>query len=360
MDITFNLNAPSEVTVLMDHSGADAKAIYDILDHGYDGTRGTTPCLRVNHDGWDVFFGPMADMQAIIEEEGELSVRFVDWIGSMQDCFPTTYSFATSNSAMQVAIDTVTQAESLGTADLSGTLLQVVYCNVIGTPPTTGSTVGPFGSTMSALDVFQQCAAMASEGFEWYTAVDRSSVAIKQYRPVVNMAYVDPSTHLGVGANLSDGVDGLVNFGYGNDIGKGTPSNVNAVNVSVLPPLNTWLVEQNEDNKTSYLEDGGSPNYSVERYGVHGMNGGAYATKTIADFIGGTMLRADHRFLIELTADPTLAPVPRTDYFLGDIVNVNIQRDGLNVRGAYKVNRIRVLFDEHLQEQSHVVAFEAG
>ena len=72
------------------------------------------------------------------------------------------------------------------------------------------------------------------------------------------------------------------------------------------------------------------------------------------------MLRADHRFLIELTADPTLAPVPRTDYFLGDIVNVNIQRDGLNVRGAYKVNRIRVLFDEHLQEQSHVVAFEAG
>jgi hypothetical protein len=69
-------------------------------------------------------------------------------------------------------------------------------------------------------------------------------------------------------------------------------------------------------------------------------------------------LRTKWRHVVDVVTEPTLAPKPWSDYFLGDTVSVRVVRDSLDLLTNPRVNQIVVNTDEQNREISHAISFE--
>lgn len=139
-------------------------------------------------------------------------------------------------------------------------------------------------------------------------------------------------------------------FGYGPE----TLANVQSARRQTKPPINRVRV-LGQDGAVAEQEDLAS----IDRYGLYMVTVSAtdvVETDTLNDRARDA-LRPHPVRVIEFTPDPTLAPQPGTDYWLGDTVSFHARRGSFNDELQVRVNSIEISEDENGGE-THTLTIE--
>jgi hypothetical protein len=322
LTLTMPLNAPATVSLNIGHESNEMTAIYSQLAVG-------GVFCRVARGSQTVFFGPLSDMQVTLDDAGVTQASFTDLAGAYagvnqykQTAISTFDHYWTINRAFTYVIDQLLAAGApLIALTRSG--------SPSGSIPTRGGVNQWMSSSDNVLDAIQELSGFAN-GIEWY---------------------VSPDNTFTVGDTLGTDKTTTVQFGYG----RNTKGNVNGATVQYQPPRNNLYVAGSSGKITRST-------YSSSSYLAYGeycstINYVPYTNQSDDDR-AAARLRTKWRQVLDVTVEPTLAPVPLTDYFLGDTVSVNVQRDGLAIAATPRVNQIVINTDENLRETSHQITFE--
>lgn len=323
VSLTVPLNGPAEVSTAFDLDGPDAKAILDLIDNNYTGNG--IPCLRLMENGTARFFGLLSDVQADVGDDSSLTARFVDAAGQLANIFTYTVVSGSKYRARRYPRSGTTSTTSI-VSSLVGTGSPLVPLTVSGTV-STARAISPEGG--SVLDALTQ---MSDANYlEWY---------------------VTPTATLNIAASVGD-VNKYEDVVFHTD--KGGISNVLSASVQYRPPVNRVFVQA--DNQE--VSEGASDSASITTYGEFAESQ-QVQTSSLADAADAavTALRAEWRQVAEVTLEPSTCPRPWTDWFLGDTVFLSLQREGLSLVSAQRVNQFVVNLDDSLVESEIVVTFE--
>jgi len=331
--LKLTLSGVSTLDITFDPASTDGQAIYTIL-----GT--TIPVVRLARDGVTVFTGPLSSLQTTVDDGGgSISATFTDWVGMLEHWW-----------AQDVPVG-------------SDRAYEIVDC-VLGISPTTARSKWPQntarltrsgtvsdtcsvnrGEQTTMIEMLNEAAAVA--GFDWY----------------VNHA----SDQFVMGATLGSNKSTSVFFGVGQTPTGFSNTNCLGAQVTLQPPRN-FVLASNANNRWGISPEmwapadvaaypaSGATFSSLYNYGefLEIVDAGTHNAQRIAD----AHLRNKPVQLVTLTADPQLAPAWKTDYYLGDTVNVVIQSRAFSLDTDQRVVEISVSFDEQLVEVSNDLTFE--
>ena len=313
--LTLPLNGVGTLDATFDAASADGQALYSIL-------ASTIPVARLSRNGATVFTGPLSGLDMTAGDSGEISASFTDWTGALGHWAPYgTYKAASADTIVDGLLALSRWPGGVGSFPGSPLLTRS------GSVSATASVSRAEQS--SVLEEIQQAAATAP--FDWY--VDHANASLKI-----------ASSH---GSDKSL----LVQFGVGEVPGSPTKTNSQAARVTYQPPRN--VVWATSGKGKVYGSTGTS---SVNAYGQYFEQ--TDAGNANAQAFANAYRRDNPRQVVEITADPQLAPAWLTDYYLGDTVSVNIATRALNLSAALRVNQIEVAFDDQLVEVSNNLTFE--
>lgn len=318
--LSLPLNAPSEFEAAFDLDGQDATALTTQLASG-------AVFLRLMEDGTTRFWGQLSDLQADIGENGTLTARFTDLAG----VYGNVITYQTGNSVKGVQYE---KAYSTSGAQSHNTIVDallnlgnpIVRLTRSGSVTATRSIV--FDGT-SVLEALTQLSDFAT-GIDWY---------------------VTPDSTLTIGSSLGSNKSGSVMFQYG---GAGF-ANTLAATVQYQPPRNR-LFTINDKGLVNKRPDGSG----ISSFGSYSavLQGVPKRAQQSNEDQADQRIRTAWRHILELDVEPTTAPQPWTDYYLGDTVAVNVIRGAYSYSGNQRVNQIQITLDDSMIEVDHKLSFE--
>jgi len=329
--LTLPLNAPSEFATSFHTSGLDASAIFSQLSTG-------AVFIRLREDGVTRFWGQMSDLQVQVDDDSSVTATFQDVTGPLvgvQTRRPV--SFGSVVGGLPVAYNTnqtaiVDGLFAIRTGSVSGShhygpLVQPVRSGTVS------ATRKLTPDTSTVLEVLQGMSELAN-GTEWYA----SPVGADD-----NTVYV--AAQMG-----SDKTSSVKFQNRANSL-----TNVQSFTSQYLPPRNiVWVRDdQNRIRRVGYNAA------SVDAFGEYStiaqkVNRWSETDADVAD----ARLRTSWRQILDVRLEPTMCPRPWTAFYLGDIVKLDLGRDGWSYSGSQRVNTITFTFDEQMIEQSIGTEFE--
>lgn len=318
--LTLPLNAPSEFECALDLGGNDATQLLAQLATG-------AVFLRLAEDGTTRFWGQLSDLQADIGEDGTLTARFTDLAG--------VYGNVITYQAGRTVKGVVYYApyDTLG-AKSHNTIVDALLN--LGNPIVRLSRSGSVTATrnitfdgISVLEALTQLSDFAS-GIDWY---------------------VTPDSTLTIASSLGSDKTASVNFQYG----ASGLANVLSATVQYQPPRNR-LFTVNDKGLINKRPDGSGIS-SFGSYAAVLQNVPKRAQQSVEDQ-ADQRVRTAWRHILELDVEPTTAPQPWADYYLGDTVSVSVTRGAYSYTGNQRVNQIQITLDENMIEVGHKLSFE--
>jgi hypothetical protein len=313
--LTFTRNAYPEATVTLSHDDDAASKFFTALSNGI-------PTLRAYRDGVLRFHGEFAPSTEDLEEDAHLSLLFrgpfarLIGYGQSRGMF-ITRSFAATD-AGQIAKSLIDNTFASGVAT-TGTIEATKvrdrayqYANV--------------GEAVTNLT-------RVLDGFDFEVApIEYTAGKIGQ---------------LAVYASQGSDLSGTVRFQYG----PGTLANVRSVSRQIEPPINYARV-LGANGLPAIKSDAGS----VATYGywtVQESMSDVVEQATIDDK-AQALLRPSPIKVVAFSPDPTLAPAPWDDYWLGDTVSFFGRRGAFSEDATARVNKITVVVDDEGNEAAQV------
>ena len=405
--LSLPLNDVSTFDCSLDIDSTDLKSLLTMLDT-------KQPMIRLMEDGETRFFGPLSSLDVTLDESGSATASFTDLAGPLAniyafrvrsiDAVATAASSGTtvtiSNTSGYVGtrgvhrgmavwlngVDTGRTVSSIdGTTkviissalavanndtlefyspDVTPVSIASDYAFITDGLIAVGESLIQLTSNGSVLGVYQELhtdgitvldalksLSERDNGMDWYVSASSAYTASPDATIVIG-----DSPNPGVVTTTQLGVDrsNTVVFEFG-PTGRG---NIISANVQHLPPVNTIYMKDDGNRLKRQLVD----DTSVLAYGERGV----YLTELdrrsdFADVAAGA-LRPNWRRTCSLVLEPTVAPRPWTDFYLGDFVRVNLAQSSDAASsmtiGKQRVSNIELNFDESLVESSINIEFE--
>jgi hypothetical protein len=313
--LTFARNAYPEATVTISHDDAAASVFFDALSNGI-------PTLRAYRDGVLRFHGELAPFSETLEDAAQLSLLFrgpfarVIGYGQSRGLF-ISRSFAATD-AGQIAKSLIDNTFAAGVAT-TGTIEATKVRDRTYQFANVGEAVTNLTRVLDGFD------------FE-VTPIEYASGKIGQF-----------NVYASQGADLSD----TVLFQYG----QGTLANVRSVSRQIEPPINYARV-LGTNGRLAIKSDA----VSIAKYGYWTVQESFsdVSEQTTLDDKAQALLRPDPIKIVAFSPDPTLAPLPWDDYWLGDTVSFFGRRGAFAEDVTARINKITVVIDDEGNEAAQV------
>jgi len=334
--LQFGLTQTSTFSVTLDASSADALSLYTVLQT-------TLPVVRVARDGVVVFTGPLESLEMTAGDGGEVSATFTDWTGPMSH--QLAFDVAARSSVNTIVDYVLGNTSALQQVKWPQNTTRLTRSTVSAVSGTVSCDTGTATSVREMLD-----AATSAANFDWY--VDHAAGLLK------------------IAPNLGTDKSPTITFGCGEKAGGPSWANCISARVSMQPPRNVVLAENDNNNRgfapltydataiANYPSSLNATWKSLYNYGEYyeSVGAGTHSSQSVAD----NYLKNSPRQTVEVVADPTLAPQwgVSGDYYLGDTVNIVVQQPAYTVNGSYRINQIQVELDDQLVETANTVQFE--
>jgi len=311
-NLTFRLSGVSTLDVTFDPASADGQALYSTIAT-------QIPVARLARDGVTVFVGPLSSLDMTVDDSGSISASFTDWVG-MWDKWPPkgTYKKQSGTTITNglLALKTNYWPSGFGGLTINGSVSALASVSR--------------AEQSSVYEMFTAAASAAS--FDWY--VDHANLKLK------------------IADTLGSDKSSTIFFGVGETPGSPTVANCHSARVTYKPPRNAVWVTTGK-GKTYTSSDG----TSITNYGQTWEKFDTVSNGNAAAMVA-RRLRENPRQIVEVEADPTVAPAWLTDYFLGDTVGVNIASRALTLNTTLRLHTITVGLDEQLVEVSNGLSAE--
>jgi hypothetical protein len=316
--LTLNLNAPGTLDVNFDAGSADFGALMTVLST-------KMPVLRMTRDGSTVFKGPLVGMTGSLGDSGEVTASFTDWVGIL-DQAPVVNGFAGAQTA-NTYIDNFLDFAKSNFWPTTAVTAQLTRSGSVAGNITPDSS--QWSSHLDALNLWADY-----NSADWY--VDYAN------------------SYLQIASALGSDKSGSVLFGFGDVSGAATRANVQSVNTTIRPPINTVYV-QNAKGQT-VVRPSSLPTTSTIAYGI--LCEHLESTYSSAASVA-TAARRDNPVIVhQLIADPQVAPTWLTDYYLGDTISVKVATEGFTSSGAWRVNQLIIDFTDDMIEAANTITLE--
>lgn len=315
--LTFTRNAYPEATITISHDDDAAAVFFDTLRNGI-------PTLRAYRDGVLRFHGELAPFSETLEEDAQLSLLFrgpsarLIGYGQSRGRFTLASRVFSAADAGQIAKTLIDEATGSGIAT-TGT---------IQTSKTRDRTYqyANIGEAITNLT-------RVLDGFDFeIVPIEYAAGKIGQF-----------NVYASQGSDLSD----TVLFQYG----PNTLANVQSVTRQTEPPINYARV-LGTNGLASIKSDPGS----IAKYGYWIVQESIsdVAEQATLDDKAQSLLRPDPIKVVAFSPDPTLAPAPWDDYWLGDTVSFFGRRGAFVEDVTARVNKITVVVDDEGNEAAQV------
>lgn len=349
--LTLPLNDTATLDADFAIDGVDTAAILSQLASG-------PVFIRFAEDGTTRFFGQLATLQTSISDDATLSTSWTDLAGPYDNLLQFDGRYKTSG------LSSKTTNIMLNYMRPSEGVAKTIYVTVPANGQTPNQIVDILlGGTSGSLpwpaldrDVALQLTRSGSVTSPGRTLDMTNKSVLECLKALGNLAngidwYVEPDQTFKMASSL--GTDKSMSVVF--DLSDTNLRNVSSVTVSYLPPRNR-IYMTGDDGLTRRI---GYDSASVTKYGAFEYMADAVdnATRTESD-VGDQKLRPNWRQVIELTVEPTIAPNPWVNYYLGDTVQVNIVRSSYSYSGKQRVNQIAIEFNDELAEVAHNLTFE--
>jgi len=320
--LTLPLNNVSSFSATLATNGQDFKAIRTQLASG-------SVFLRLAVNGTTRFWGVLSDMQVTLGESPNATVTFTDLAGAHGTVYPYIVAGTYQSKLIYISKPYKAQTYNAIIDDLIGRGSPLVPLTRSGSATST-RTIMPEQAT--TLDFLLQLGSLAN-GIDWY---------------------VQPDNTLKIASTMGTDKSSTVMFQFG----PSGRANITDATVQYLPPRNRVYVT-GSDNNTRRRTEGTDATNSIAAYGENATTISQVDKKTITDAdLSDARYRAKWRGTHELNVEPTLAPQPWTDYYLGDTVRIDMKQDEFSYSGTQRVNGIEITLDESLLEVNHKISFE--
>jgi hypothetical protein len=315
--LTFTRNAYPEAAVTISHDDDAATVFFDALSNGI-------PTLRAYRDGVLRFHGELAPFTEQLEETAQLSLLFrgpfarLIGYGQSRGSFTAVSKIFTAIDAGQIAKTLIDEATGSGVAT-TGTIeasktrdRTYQYANI--------------GEAITNLT-------RVLDGFDFeVTPIEYASGDLGQL-----------NVYAAQGSDVSD----TVLFQYGPE----TIANVRSVARQIEPPINYARV-LGTNGLPAVKQDAAS----IAKFGYWIVQESLsdVSEQTTLDDKAQALLRPDPIKVVAFSPDPTLAPAPWDDYWLGDTVSFFGQRGAFTEDVTARINKITVVVDDEGNEAAEV------
>jgi hypothetical protein len=315
--LTFTRNAYPEATVTLSHDDDAASKFFAALSGGI-------PTLRAYRDGVLRFHGEFAPSTEDLEEDAHLSLLFrgpfarLIGYGQSRGRFTAASRIFTATDAGQIAKTLIDEATGSGVAT-TGTIQAsktrdrtYQYANI--------------GEAITNLT-------RVLDGFDFeVTPIEYTAGKIGQL-----------TVYASQGSNLSS----TVRFQYGPQ----TLANVRSVSRQIEPPINYARV-LGANGLPAVKQDAGS--IATYGYWIVQESMSDVSEQTTIDDKAQALLRPNPIKVVAFSPDPTLAPAPWDDYWLGDTVSFFGRRGAFSEDVTARINKITVVIDDEGNEAAQV------
>jgi hypothetical protein len=315
--LTFTRNAYPEATVTISHDDPAASVFFDTLRNG-------TPTLRAYRDGVLRFHGELAPFTETLEETAQLGllfrgpfVRLIGY-GQSRGRFTVPSVGFTATDAGQIAkalIDALPEPRIATTGTIEASKVRdrtYQFANV--------------GQAITNLT-------RVLDGFDFeVTPIEYAGGNIGQFNVYASQGSDRSSTVL---------------FQYGPE----TVANVREVTRQIEPPINYARVLGSNGQYTFKEDTASQAKYG--RWSAQESLSDVSEIATLADK-AQALLRPDPIKVVAFTPDPTLAPLPWDDYWLGDTVSFFGRRGAFVEDVTARINKITVVVDDEGNEAAAV------
>jgi hypothetical protein len=313
--LTFSRNAYPEATVTISHDDDVATVFFNALRNG-------TPTLRAYRDGVLRFHGELAPFSETLEDAAQLSLLF-------RGPFARVIGYGQSRGLFINRSFTATDAGQIAKG-----LIDNTFASGVATTGTIEATkvrdrTYQFANVGEAVTNLTR----VLDGFDFeVTPIEYASGKIGQF-----------NVYASQGADLS----GTVRFQYG----PGTLANVRSVSRQIEPPINYARV-LGTNGRLGIKNDA----VSIAKYGYWTVQESMsdVAEQTTLDDKAQALLRPDPIKIVAFSPDPTLAPLPWDDYWLGDTVSFFGRRGAFVEDVTARINKITVVIDDEGNEAAQV------
>lgn len=346
LTLTLPLNGTGTLDMTMNGAASDLRAITTLLAT-------TTPVVRLVRDQVTVFKGPLAAMDMTVGDATSVTLSFTDWTGPMDRWssfgqWNRTAGGGGTGTPVAIIDTLIGTNEPHVAAKYPYGVVQLVRYTPSGETLTSSRTSSVnSGEQSTVLEQLQQASTAAH--WDWYV------------RPQTNPVNLDRFT---VADTLGNDLHHAVRFGLGQTQTSDSISNLMSARMTLRPPVNKVYATSSKNRPRSSpkawtyakVNAGTGEWASLHTYGeyftqVDAGNGNA---RLVAD----NLRRDKPRQIVDVSADPALAPVWGVDYYLGDIVDVTINTPALTVNDSLRVNQIVVVLDDTFTETSNDLTFE--
>jgi hypothetical protein len=313
--LTFTRNAYPECTVTISHDDDAATAFFDALRNGI-------PTLRAYRDGVLRFHGELAPFTETLEEAAQLTLLF-------RGPFARLIGYGQSRGGFLSHIFTATDA-----GQIAKTLIDL-------TDPSGVATTGTIEATKLRDRTYQ------------YANVGEAVTDLTKILDGFDFEVLPIEITAGkigefvVYARQGSDKSSTVKFQYG----PGTLANVHSVTRQTEPPINYARV-LGANGLIAVKTDAAS----IAKYGqwtVQESVSDVVEQATINDR-AQALLRPDPVKVVAFSPDPTLAPAPWDDYWLGDTVGFFGRRGAFVEDLTARINKITVVVDDEGNEAAEV------
>lgn len=350
--LTMPLNAPATLSGTIAHNSTDMDTVYQQLKVDDQTTLGNALFIRAVRDGTTRFWGVLNDLQVAFDDSGLASLTFTDIAGMQAGAHNYTVAsdykhwttFYKKNPTWVSALNSLlSKGDPLVSLTVSGSPAGRVpnnesLANASGHAKLKGNVWKTAGNTV--LESLQELSGFYS-GIEWYTLPDAT------------LRVGDGTNFSGLTNTLGTDKTSTVQFQYG----ANTKANIMTAQVSFQPPVNSLFYTDSKGIIKRSING-----YSSTSVAAHGeyctTRNWVSRTNQTDDDRAQSLLRTKWRHVADVVLEPSLAPSPWTDYFLGDQVSVRVQRDSLDMVTNPRISQIVVSTDEQGREVSHQVSFE--
>lgn len=315
--LTFMRNAAPSVSISLSHDDDAAVALFAALRTGI-------PTLRAYRDGVLRFHGHLAPFAEELEEETHLNLMFLGpfarltGYGQSRGRFTSTLRRFTATDAGQIAKTLIDETPAAG-------------ISTAGSIAVTSSRDRTYGYANVGAAIINLTRVLDGFDFE-ITPMEYSAGNIGQ---------------LNIYASQGSDRASTVRFQYG----PGTLANVRAVTRQTEPPINTARVLG--ANGIVALKTDAS---SIAAYGEWWVQESASDTsqQSVLDSKAQALLRPNWIKVTTFSPDPTLAPAPWDDYWLGDTVSFYGRRGAFVEDVTARINKISLVVDDEGNEAYEV------
>jgi hypothetical protein len=315
--LTFTRNAYPEATVTISHDDDAASKFFDTLSNGI-------PTLRAYRDGVLRFHGELAPFTEALEETATISLVF-------RGPFARLIGYGQSRGRF-------TAASRIFTATDAGQIAKTLIDEATGSGVATTGTIGASKTrdrTYQYANVGEAIVNLTRvlDGFDFeVTPIEYTSGNIGQFNVYASQGSDRSSTVL---------------FQYGPE----TVANVREVTRQTEPPINYARVI-GTNGRFAVKSDAAS----IAKYGYWTVQESLsdVAEQATLDDKAQALLRPDPIKVVAFTPDPTLAPLPWDDYWLGDTVSFFGRRGAFVEDVTARINKITVVIDDEGNEAAAV------